>query len=145
MRVDFYCRFLNFPAKSRSRFLLPMSSRQIKESISIADFVHPLPIHPQSIVSTSTMTDDITKPIVPKTPRLRLCLTINSNQRSRHRLLLRRQDRPSKHSRSNTNSPKSRELQHPDCRHFPPRHRTSICLSRPAYLFSYSASVHRSC
>ena len=31
-RVDFYCRFL--PAKLTSRFLLPISSRQIDESIS---------------------------------------------------------------------------------------------------------------
>ncbi len=36
---DFYCRFL--PAKLTSRFLLPISSRQIEESISIADFFPP--------------------------------------------------------------------------------------------------------
>jgi hypothetical protein len=35
-RVDFYCRFL--PAKLTSRFLLPISSRQIDKSIPIADF-----------------------------------------------------------------------------------------------------------
>ena len=34
-----HCRFL--PAKSRSRFLLPICSRQIDESISIADFFPP--------------------------------------------------------------------------------------------------------
>jgi hypothetical protein len=38
-RVDFYCRYL--PAESTSRFLLPISSRQFAESISIADFFPP--------------------------------------------------------------------------------------------------------
>jgi hypothetical protein len=41
--VDFYCRFL--PAKLRSRFLLPISSRQIEESIS-------LPISSRQIVES---------------------------------------------------------------------------------------------
>ena len=49
---SFYCRFL--PAKLKSRFLLPISSRQIDESISIADFFQPSIIHPASLQPPTT-------------------------------------------------------------------------------------------